>query len=211
MNQPATTTPVVNANNFELNKGDDFIIALDISGSMQASDCPGGLSRLKYSLEQFRTFVGEAAKYDTDGVSLYAFGIDVHQFSDVSPEKLEETVNKLASMRLESGTMTDKVILAAYEEHVARKNEQTVLMVFTDGEPNDQDAVFKVIADITNKVKDEREFNISFLTVGNRSASLEAFLAKLDDALPGAKYDIVDVKRVEDVNFYQAFDGALND
>ncbi|HET8668870.1 MAG TPA: hypothetical protein VFM10_12875, partial [Terriglobales bacterium] len=69
-----------NTNNLELNKGDDFIIGLDISGSMQATDCPGGASRIAYSIESFKTFANEAAKWDTDGVSLYAFGARVHTF-----------------------------------------------------------------------------------------------------------------------------------
>lgn len=206
----ATNITPVNANNLELNKGDDFIIALDVSASMQANDC-NGATRTQYLLEQFGVFVKEASKYDTDGVSLYAFGQKVTKFSDVAVDKLDETISKLKALPYEGMTMTHLVIADAYAEHVARNNEQTVLMIFTDGEPTDSDAVFKAIADITNKVKDEREFNISFITVGQRTASLEAWLSKLDDALPGAKYDIVDVKRLEEVDFYKAFDGALND
>lgn len=200
-----------NTNNLELNKGDDFIIGVDVSGSMQATDCPGGVSRIKYAAENFRTFAKEASKYDTDGVSLYAFGAKVTSFPDVAADKIDATVDKLLDLPLEGMTRTDQVIAAAYSEHKARNNEQTVLMLFTDGAPSDPDAVLKVIADITNEVKDEREFNVAFITVGERPADLQAFLAKLDDAIPGAKYDIVDVKKLEEVDFYTAFDGALND
>jgi hypothetical protein len=70
--------------------------------------------------------------------------------------------------------------------------------------------VKNVIIDITNKVKDEREFNIAFLQVGN-DASVAAFLKELDDDLKGAKYDIVDVKRLEEVDFMTAVVGAMND
>ena len=210
MNQPATTQ-TVNAANFELNKGDDFIVALDISGSMQATDCPAGLSRIIYSLEQFYTFVKEASKWDTDGVSLYAFGVNVHDYPDVAIDKLDGVIGELRGKKLEGATMTHLAVQKAYDEHVARKNDQTVLFVFTDGEPSDEGALLGTIAQITNQVKDEREFNIAFITVGQRSASLSAFLAKLDDNIPNAKYDIVDVKALEEVDFYAAFDGALND
>lgn len=206
-----TTETIINANNLELNKGDDFIVALDISGSMQANDCPGGLSRTAYALEQFKTFANEAAKWDTDGVSVYGFGVEVHPFTDVQEGNLEATLNKVKGLPYEGATMTHLVIDAAYQEHKRQNNEQTVLLLFTDGEPSDQSAVFSTIAKITNEVKDEREFNISLITVGQRSSSLEAFLSKLDDAIPGAKYDIVDVKKLEEVDFYKAFDGALND
>ncbi len=199
------------SNNLELNQGDDFIICLDISASMSATDCPQGLTRIKYATEQFKTFAAEASKYDTDGVSLYAFGMNVHAFPDVAADKIDETANKILGLSLEGGTRTDAVIQKAYDEHVTRKNEQTVAIIFTDGEPMDANAVFSTIANITNKLTNEHEFAISFVTVGNRSSNLEAFLTKLDDAIPGAKYDIVDVKKLEEVDFYKAFDGALND
>lgn len=201
----------VNTNNLELNKGDDFIICLDISGSMQATDCPGDVSRIAYSIESFKAFANEAAKYDTDGVSLYAFGASVHSFPDVSADKIDSVATALAGLRLESMTRTDLVIKQAWEEHKARNNEQTVVMVFTDGEPSNAEGLLTLIAQITQEVKDEREFNIAFITVGQRNAELDKFLAILDDGINGAKYDIVDVKRLEEVDFYAAFEGALND
>jgi Mg-chelatase subunit ChlD len=211
MNATAQAIAPANGNNLELNKGDDFIIALDISASMQANDCPGGLSRTAYVLEQFGVFVKEASKWDTDGVSVYAFGVNVHKLPDVLEADLDAAIDTVKNKPYEGATMTHKLISEAFKEHKERKNEQTVLMVFTDGEPSDDTAVFKVIADITNQVADEREFNIAFITVGNRTPGLQAFLSKLDDNLPGAKYDIVDVKALEEVDFYKAFDGALND
>jgi Mg-chelatase subunit ChlD len=203
--------PTANTNNLELNKGDDFIIGLDISASMQTTDCPGGLSRIKYSLEQFGVFAREAAKWDTDGVSLYAFGASVTAYPDISEDKIQATIDKLTSLPLQGATMTHLAIEAAFKEHRDRKNEQTVLFLFTDGAPSDPEAVLRTIAGITEKVSDEREFSIGFITVGNRPAELEVFLTKLDDNIPGARYDIVDVKRLEEVDFYKAFDGAIND
>lgn len=207
---PAPSAPAYN-NNLELHKGDNFVICLDISGSMQAHDCPNGSTRLAYTLEQFTAFIKEASKWDTDGVSIYAFGASVHAFSDVSADKLDATIATIKGMRLESMTMTHLAIAKAWEEHTTKKNEQTVVMVFTDGEPTDYDGLTKTIADITQSVKDEREFNIIFITVGERSPELQAFLTTLDDDLPGAACDIVDVKRLEEVDFFTAFDGALND
>lgn len=200
-----------NPNNLELNKGDDFIIALDVSASMQTTDCPGGISRIAYAIEQFKTFALEAAKWDTDGVSLYAFGHKVTAFPDISADKVEATANRLATLTLEPMTNTHLVVEAAWKEHLQHKNEQTVLFIFTDGEPSDKDRLLNTIAAISEQVKDEREFNIAFITVGERSAGLQAFLDTLDDGIPGAKHDIVDVKKLEEVDFYAAFAGALND
>lgn len=209
-NTATATVPAANPNNLELNKGDQFIIGLDISGSMGSQDCPGGLSRFQYTLETLKVFVREAAKWDPDGISFYPFGAQVHAYRDLKPEDIDA---KIASLKLEGATMTHLAIQKAYQEHKEKKNEQTFFMLFTDGEPSDPDSVKQAIIDITKDVKDEKEFRIAFITVGNRSTSLDQYLIDLDDNLKsnGAKYDIVDVKKLEEVDFMTAVDGALND
>lgn len=196
--------------NLEVNKGDQFIAALDISGSMNASDTPGGLSRLKYSLETFKTFASEAAKFDPDGVSLYLFGATLKAFPDLKPDEFS---SKLADIKTEGATMTHLAIRAAFDEHIQKKSQQTFLLIFTDGEPSDPDATKQAIIDITKAVKDPLEFRIAFITVGERSPDLEAYLTHLDDTLTsdGAAHDIVDVKRIDEVDFMAAINGALTD
>lgn len=201
-----------NPNNLELNAGDQFIIALDVSGSMGTSDCPGNTRRIDYLLETLRTFHVEATKWDPDGVSFYAFGAAIHAFQDLKPEDFEAQLSKF-SKALEPMTNTAAVISAAYNEHKSKGSEQTFLMVFTDGEPSDRAAVAKTIVDITNDIKGEREFVIAFITVGQIAQSLQDWLTALDDDLTsqGAKYDIVDVKKIEEIDFMAAVAGALVD
>lgn len=199
------------AQNLEINKGDQFVVALDISASMQATDCTGGMSRTAYVNETTRTFITEASKYDPDGVSVYLFGAKLQEFRDATPDKIDGI---LKSYRHEGATMTHLAIDAAYAEHKSKKSEQTFLLLFTDGEPADQRAVVDSIVRITKDIANEKEFRIAFLTVGQRSSGLEAFLSDLDDNLTtkyGAKFDIVDVKKADEVDFMAAIDGALND
>jgi len=195
--------------NLELNKGDNFIFLIDVSGSMAATDTPNGDTRLSYSLEQAATFIGEANKYDTDGVDVAKFGHKVTSIGKLTADNAKSELGKLTPN--EGATETSKAIEYAWKLHRSGGYQQTCAMVITDGEPSDEQALFKTIAAITQELKDEHEFAISILTVGNRSASLEAFLTKLDDSLPGAKHDIVDVKRLEEVDFVSAFVGALHD
>lgn len=208
MSEPAVAAAqTVNANNFELNKGDQFIVALDVSGSMQAQDTPSGQSRLAYTMETLKVFVREAAKWDPDGVSFYSFNNRVDQHPDVqSVEQIEEM---LKALKPGGGTSTELAIKAAYDEHKKKGSEQTFLLLFTDGEPSDPEAVKKTVVEITNQVKDEKEFRISILTVGQRSPGLEKWLTDLDDHLTAAKYDIIDVEKLEDVNFEQAVANAI--
>ena len=198
-----------NANNLELNKGDQFIIALDISGSMGNTDCPGDMSRIDYTLETIKTFVAEADKWDADGVSFYPFGATVHAYRDMKAVDIDA---KLKNIKLEGATMTHLAVAAAYKEHKEKNNEQTFLMIFTDGEPSDHDKLKQAIIDVTKDVKDEKEFEIVFITVGVRSPALAQFLTDLDDNLKsmGAKYDIVSCFKLEDVDFVKACSTAVS-
>lgn len=195
------------ANNFELNKGDQFIVAFDISGSMQAQDCPGNTRRFDYVIETMKAFIGEAAKWDPDGVSFYTFNNSLTVFPDV--KTVQEINDKIGRLRPGGGTGTHLAITAAYKEHKSKGSEQTFLMVFTDGEPTDPASVQKVIVDITKDVKDEKEFRICILTVGERSPELAKWLDDLDNHLTGAKYDIVKVQKLEDVDFERAVADAI--
>jgi uncharacterized protein YegL len=193
----------------ELNRGDNFIFAIDVSASMQATDCPNGTSRIEYLKEQVKTFAIEASKWDEDGIDVLTFGSKVTPYRNVTAEKAGEIIGGLKAN--EGMTDTAGAIKAAYSLHKEGKYAQTVCFIATDGEPADRAAVKRVIVDITNELKDEHEFALSFLSVGNIAPDLQAFLTALDDDLKGAKYDIVDVKKLEEVDFMAAFAGALHD
>lgn len=194
--------------NLELNQGDNFIFAIDVSGSMQTMDCPGGLARIDYLKEQVIAFAKEAGKYDTDGIDVLTFGHTVTHYPGVSSTRAEEVIGRLRAN--EGATNTHSVIADAYALHKDGNYQQTVLFVATDGSPSVPHLVKEVILDISKKLKDEHEFAISFLTVGKIDDGLKFFLDSLDD-LKGAPCDIVDVKKLEEVDFMTAFMGALHD
>jgi Mg-chelatase subunit ChlD len=201
---------MTNANNFELNKGDNFIFGLDVSGSMAATDTPTGQSRIEYAKEKAIQFANEASKWDEDGIDLITFGHQLTPYLNVTAATASEVIGGLKAT--EGSTDTAGLIRAAYARHKEiGATENTVLFIVTDGAPNDKEAVKQAIIDITNDIKDEHEFAISFLTVGNIDAALQAFLTGLDDDLTGAKHDIVDVKALDQVDFITAFVGALHD
>lgn len=193
----------------ELNKGDNFIFALDVSASMGTKDCPGGLSRIEFAKEKAIAFTNEASKLDEDGIDLFTFGHAVNLLANVTAQKASDVIGALRAN--EGSTDTAGVIAAAYKRHKETASKQTFLFLVTDGEPKDRDAVKKTITDISNGLADEHEFAISFLTVGEIDPGLQAFLTALDDDLKGAKHDIVDVKKLEEVSFEAAAAGALHD
>ncbi len=216
------------ANQYEMNEGDNFHFAVDKSGSMQANDCVlegRKVSRDTRAKAKAIEYIKAGAKYDKDGTTVLAFGSDVVVYDGVTPEKAEEIIGKIKAQ--DSATRTDLVIKKSYELHLAGGYEQTVLFLVTDGEPtgipNAQEEVKKVIreiaADVAERGKgkgpggsdDEHGYAISFVTSGIRSEGLNAFLTDIDDNL-GAVIDIVDVKDIEEVgSLERAFAGALHD
>lgn len=208
-----TTIPKINTQNLELNVGDQMIVAIDISASMQAKDCPlgaGGISRIAYVLETLPAFLQEAQKYDPDGVSIYTFGQNLHAFPDVQADKFAGLLAGLGD-KLEGTTNTHLAITAAYAEHKKKKSDQTFLFLFTDGDPADKNAVEQAIVKITQDVKDETEFRIGFILVGETPPSLDSWLNAVDADLQkkGAKYDIVSCGRLEKQDFITAVCSAL--
>lgn len=208
----AALAQVTTGNNLELNKGDQFIFALDVSRSMGSTDCPGGVSRIEYAKESAKLFASEADKYDPDGADYFTFGSSVTPYLNQTKEQAHALISSIQAN--EGSTDTAGVITAAWnrakELRAQGVTDNIVLMVVTDGAPNDGEAVKTVIRSIANELTNGEDFGIIFLTVGQIDAGLRAFLTDLDDNL-NAKHDIVDVKDFMEVNFAQAFDGATHD
>lgn len=195
--------------NLELNEGDNFIFGVDVSASMNAADCPGGTKRIEFLKERVIQFAKEASKFDSDGIDVIAFGHAITVYPGVTGDKAAEIIGKLQAT--EGMTQTHLLIRKAYAMHKAAGKDQTVLFIATDGAPSGPQLVKDEIIAISNEIKDEHEFAISILTVGDIAPELQAWLTDLDDNLTGAKHDIVDVKALQDVDFLSAFVGALHD
>jgi hypothetical protein len=175
---------------------------------MGATDTPTGQSRIDYAKEKTIYFATEAGKWDEDGIDVFTFGGKVTPYLNVSTQKASDIIGALKAN--EGTTDTAAVIKAGYARHKETGSEQTVLFIITDGEPNDKNAVRAAIVGITKDLKNEHEFAISFLRIG-KDPGVAAFLTELDDALPGALHDIVDVQAIEEVDFVEAFAKALHD
>lgn len=180
----------------ELDSGDNLIFVFDVSLSMRAKDTPlENANRLDYSKERAIALVNQAVKYDPDGVDVGIFGKGARWVGKCTAENAGDLIGPLQPT--DGQTDTHKAIQLAYDLHVEKGHKQTFLFLVTDGEPSDRDAVRKTIAGIAEKLRDEHEFAIGLLTVGQIEPSLQSFLTELDDTLK-AKHDIVDVTALED-------------
>lgn len=202
--------------NYELNKGDQFIFVIDYSRSMMTRDCPGNTPRMDAIKETVITFAGEAGKYDPDGLDVILFAHDVKHLGAITPGEAADKIRPLQA----TGSSTDTaaaVRLATKLWKDKASPENTVVFIATDGEPNDIDALKSALCDAAAMQEADKEtLSFSFLIIGEPDAKLTAALDEIDDNLNakdknGAPIDIVDWKKLLEVDFATAFDGAVHD
>lgn len=195
----------------------DFIICIDRSGSMGTKEA-NGKSRWQIAEESTVALARKAAEHDTDGATVCIFGGSTIK----SYENITGAEDKVAQIFKENepagGTPTDKVLAEHLNKYMTAKkagnNPKPILIAcITDGQPDDENAVAKIIVETTKSMATDDEIGITFLQVGNDSGAT-AFLQKLDDDLTsqGAAFDIVDTKKLEEVeNLTDTWLNALND
>lgn len=166
----------------ELLKALDLIIVVDRSGSMETdSNRLKGKSRYQEVEEMAEQAASVMSRYDDDGITAIFFNNGVKVKDGVQAETVKEM---FAELQPGGGTALD---LALEEVHKKAKSssKEVVALVFTDGAPNDENAVVNVI----NRMGalGRPKIGLAFVQVGN-DAHAGKFLDKLDNDL---KVDVV--------------------
>ena len=181
----------------------DFFLLIDRSGSM-GIPMPDGKSRYEHAKEATIALAAKCAQFDDDGITVIPFnnGFKVYNNITDSVDQVNRIFQECDPM---SGTDTAKVLKHVLEDYIARKKsgeaKPIIVIVITDGEPNDKKAVADVIIKHANTIERDEETGITFLQVGNDPEATK-FLKKLDDDLQsaGAKFDIVDTKTFDEID-----------
>jgi Mg-chelatase subunit ChlD len=189
----------------------DFIVAIDASASMGTEDMPGNRSRWQFMQETAQAFCRDMQKLDSDGIDIVVFsGASIDTYEGATSEKVAE-IFRTRSPR--GGTPLAEALQAALKL-AGKSDKKDFIIVFTDGEPDDKDAAAKVIRDASNKLTADDQLTILFVQVG-RDAQATAYLRNLDDNLKGAKFDIVDVRTVDEAEKFastaELIVAAIND
>lgn len=199
----------------------DFMVLVDKSGSMK-------LQNRWSTLNEYIGFIAQdVAKYDKNGMDVCFFDDVTHWSKNV--ESASKVVNLFQKYNPEGGTATHLALEEAFHKHFHRKKDKasrnevqkTIILCFTDGEPNDQSAVSKKIISAANKldsslmfeytntkgktVKKTLELGVRFFQIGTDEKA-KHFLHQLDNHLTKvmkkknmAKIDIVDTGNLEEV------------
>ncbi|MBK1990937.1 VWA domain-containing protein [Sphaerospermopsis aphanizomenoides BCCUSP55] len=196
----------------------DYTLIIDKSGSMATPDQKGGRTRWSAAQESTLALASKCEQFDSDGITVYLFSGRFKRYENVTSSKVVQIFQENDP----SGT-TDLagVLKHATDDYFQRKaNGQTkangeLILVVTDGEPDDRKAVMKTIIETSRRMDRDEELGISFIQVGT-DPNATRFLKILDDELQsaGAKFDICDtvtMEDMEDMSLAEVLLNAIND
>jgi hypothetical protein len=181
----------------------DYTLIIDKSGSMSASDRPGGQTRWLAAQESTMALAKKCEEIDPDGITVYLFSGRFRRYDNVTSDKVAQIYQENEPM---GRSDLASVLQDALDNYFQRKatgktkpNGETILAI-TDGEPDDPKAVMRIIIEAANKIDRDEELAISLIQVGTDKKAAQ-FLKALDDRLQsaGAKFDIVDTVSIDEM------------
>jgi Mg-chelatase subunit ChlD len=161
--------------------------------------------------EAAKTLIRDVSKIDSDGIGLVLFGgSSIQSYDGVTSDKATKVFD---DNEPRGGTPLAQALTACLAL-AGKSSKKDMIVVFTDGVPDDPEAAKKVILDAANLQETDDALTILFVQVGDNAQATE-YLKGLDDDLKGAKFDIVDSKTVAEVDAFastaELLYAAMND
>lgn len=208
----------------------DYVIIIDKSGSMNTADM-NKQTRWKAAAESTFAFASKVLELtkEVDAKS----SVDLYLFSDtIKHEKIHDAsrIKTIFSNNYPEGSTDlagvlqqalDKFMQGKRNGRYSGLKQGETIIVVTDGIPDDEEAVKRLIIDTSNSLDNEDMLGITFVQVGHDKTATN-FLKMLDDDLKtkenettsigwltswftalqsqAAKFDIVDTIKIDDVD-----------
>lgn len=181
----------------------DYTLIIDKSGSMSTPDQPGGRSRWDTAQESTLALARKCEQFDPDGITVYLFSSRFRRYDNVTSSR----VMQIFQENDPAGTTNLAAVLQDatnryFERKAVGKTKAggEIILVITDGEPDDRKAVMRSIIEASRRMDRDEELGISMIQVGS-DATATRFLKALDDELQGAgaKFDICDTVTLDDM------------
>ena len=192
----------------------DYTLMIDKSASMATSDYPNVKTHWEIAQGATYALAKKCEELDPDGITVYVFSGRFRRYDNVT----SDTVTKIYEENEPMGqTNLATVLQNGLDNYFERKTAGTAqpngetFLVITDGEPTDRKAVIRLIIEASQKIDRGEELAISLIQVGHNKKVTKFFKA-LDDELEevGAKFDIVNTVKVDDMKDMSLTDVLLN-
>ncbi len=141
----------------------DLCIIFDRSGSMASKDCPGGLSRWEWCSKQASS-LAQAAAQASSTITLMFFNNDLQIFDNINPKNLPTI---FTSYSPGGGTVLSAPLTAQLDRYFSHRDKPLIIVVITDGIPQDTTVLAPMIKDASNSLHYIGEVTISFLLIGS--------------------------------------------
>ena len=196
----------------------DYTLIIDKSGSMSTADQPGGKTRWQAVQESTQALARKCEQLDPDGLTVYVFSGQFRRYDNVTSDKVSQIFQENEPMgRTDLAGVLENALANYFQRKYSgatKANGETILVI-TDGEPDDQKAVMRVIIEASRKMDIDEELAISFIQVGQDKMATQ-FLKVLDDQLQtaGAKFDMVDtvtMDQMENMTLSEILLNAITD
>jgi Mg-chelatase subunit ChlD len=174
-------------------QGKDLVVLIDRSGSMGTTDCPQAMSRWDWCKLQTMELSQDVSQVFPRGFALVLFNNHtvVTENADVSA-----IANAFADNKPDGGTDTAGALTQQLKAFAQRKKDAAtkplVLVVITDGAPNDPNKLRNVLITAANDATNANEISVVFVEVGEDNQA-SGYLEDLERNLnqEGAKFNIV--------------------
>jgi hypothetical protein len=156
----------------------DLAIIVDRSGSMATNDCPGDLSRWQWCSKQ-ASELAQAAAQASNTITLMFFNNELQIFDQVNPKNIPTL---FTTYNPAGGTSLSRPIIAQLDRYFSKRLKPLIIVVISDGIPQDRAVLAPMISDASNSLHYSGEVTISFLLIGNQvdSEEFKRLIGELD-------------------------------
>jgi hypothetical protein len=182
----------------------DVYLLIDHTSSMLREDCPGGVTRWDWLRQQVLNLSENLEKQIKGHISLVPFAGDFKIYPQVRSPQVKSILKGLVPS---GSTHPEKALQSVFNSYFAARDTDPehvrplMVVVVTDGVPNEPDEVIDVVTNATARLKDSREILVTFLQIANDQQG-NSIMEELDSDLVrknGARFDIINRKDFREV------------
>ena len=186
-----TATNIQEITEDELRKLDSILI-IDHSGSMgEPSLRMSGKNKLEEVQEDAIAIARIAQKYDDDGLTVIAFSSAVKTYDGVTADRVASVFKEFPAR----GSTALHLALGEAIGKVRSSKKEGVILVFTDGAPDDHDAVVRTIKGAAKELG-RPKIGFTIIQVGEDPGASK-FLDDLDNHMQGVPDIVATVKAAQ--------------